>query len=450
MKRLLLFILLLVTCFGFSNTVLLEKAPSEMVSLLLVEDIKNNYSKLKETVLADFFLNQMALEQTVAQLIEMNAYSNDVNPDEVYAIFDGGLMGATWNDEQGNERMIIIIGPIENAADVKASFEKVFTQAIQSDLPETKVQNNFIYIGDIDAYASVEKGISESRLKSDLPEGFSYIYMDGEDFLVQGSVWYENTRLKGKIYMTPLNNEAKETVKEIIGSESTVLFEKENHLSFASVIANVEDISQLESVIQGEVNQNDDASEDTILSTGIDTEAMKSLSGKFTGELLIDMDLAIESVLSSLMSSQSGSGQDMMNQATENATGFDIVSKIGFSGNMNDVERALELSEEEFEYTSDGVIVDDMHIWVYDGWLYTSTKSRDKTLEQISKGKPLSEYGFYDELVQKVPEKRFLLFFVNAGHIISSITGNEVESGLLFSLWYSNEFERIEGLFLLK
>jgi hypothetical protein len=117
---------------------------------------------------------------------------------------------------------------------------------------------------------------------------------------------------------------------------------------------------------------------------------------------------------------------------------------------MNDVERALELSEEKFEYTSDGVIVDDMHIWVYDGWLYTSTKSRDKTLEQISKGKPLSEYGFYDELVQKVPEKRFLLFFVNAGHIISSITGNEVESGLLFSLWYSNEFERIEGLFLLK
>lgn len=450
MKKLLLFILLLVTCIGFSNTALLQKAPSEIVSLFLVEDIKNNYAKLKGTILADFFLNQMALEQTVAQLIEMNAYSNDINPDEVYAIFDGGLMVSTWNDDQGNERMIIIIGPIKNAADVKASFEKVFEQAVQFDLPDMKVQNNFIYIGDIDAYSSVEKGITDIDLKSDLPEGFSYIYIDGKDFLVQGSMWYENTRLKGKIYMTPLNKEAKETTREIIGSESTVLFEKEKHLSFANIIANVDDISRLQTVIQGEINQNNDVSEETLFSTGIDAKTMKTLSDKFTGELLIDMDLAIESLLSGLMSSQGGSSGNMMNQATENATGFDLVSRIGFSGNIKDVEKALELNDEEFEYTSDGVIVNDVHIWVYDGWLYASTKSRNKTLEQISKGKPLSEYEFYDELVQKVPEKRFLLFFVNAGHIISSITGNDVESGMLFSLWYSNEFERIEGLFLLK
>ncbi|MFO7881434.1 MAG: hypothetical protein R6U52_02715 [Kosmotogaceae bacterium] len=449
MKKLLLILLLSLTCLAFSNTALLEKAPSEVFSLFLVEDIKDNYGNLKETVLADFFLNQMALEQTVAQLIEMNAYSNDINPDEVYAIFDGGLMAATWNDEQGNERMIIIIGPVKNASDVKTSFEKVFTQAIQFNLPDIKVQNDFIFIGDVSAYSSAKKGFSESHLKSDLPEGFAYLYMLGEDFLVQGSMWYENKMLKGKTYMTPLNEEAIENTRDIIGSESTTIFEEEKHLSFASVIANVEDISRLESVIQGEGNQND-TSEESLLSTGIDTDVMKSIGEKLTGKMVIDMDLSVESLLSGLMNSQGGSNGDMMNQASDNATGFDVVSRIGFSGNINDVEEAFKASGEEYEYSADGIVVDDMHIWVYDGWLYASTMARNKTLEQLSKGKPLSEYAFYDELVQKVPEKRFLLLFVNAGHIISSITGDGVESGLLFSLWYSNEFERIEGLFLLK
>ncbi len=449
MKKLLLFLLLFSTCLVFSSTALLEKAPSKAFSLVLVEDIKDNYSKLKETVLADFFLNQMALEQTVAQLIEMNAYSNDINPDDVYAVFDGGLMAATWEDGQNNERMIIIIGPVKNASKVKASFEKVFTQTIQFSLPEIKVQNDFIFIGDIDAYSSAEKGFSKSRLMSDLPEGFSYMYVVGEDFLIQGSLWYENSMLKGKTYMTPLNEETKEEVRDIIGSESTLEFEKEKHLSFASVIANVGDVARLESIIQGETDQSD-VTEDSLSSAGINAEVMKSLSDKLTGKMIIDMDLSVENLLSGLMSSQGSSPEGMMNQTTENATGFDVVSKIGFNGNLNDVEAALELSEEEFTRSDDEIVVEDMHIWIHDGWLYASTMVKNKTMTQLSNGKPLSEYAFYEELVQKVPEKRFLLFFVNAGHIISSIAGNDVESGLLFSLWYSNEFDRIEGLFLLK
>lgn len=449
MKKLLLFLLLFSACLVFSSTALLEKAPSKAFSLFLVEDIKDNYSKLKETALVDFFLNQMALEQTVAQLIEMNAYSNDINPDDVYAVFDGSLMAATWEDGQNSDRMIIIIGPVKNASKVKASFEKVFTQTTQFSLPEIKVQNDFIFIGDIDAYSSAEKGFSKSRFTSDLPEGFSYMYVVGEDFLMQGSLWYENSMLKGKTYMTPLNEEAKEEVRDIIGSESTLEFEKERHLSFASVIANVGDIARLESIIQGETDQSD-VTEDSLSSTGINAEVMKSLSNKLTGKMIIDMDLSVENLLSGLMNSQGSSPEDMMNQTTENATGFDIVSKIGFNGNLNDVEAALELSEEEYTRSNDEIVVEDMHIWIHDGWLYASTMVKSKTMTQLSKGKPLSEYAFYEELVQKVPEKRFLLFFANAGHIISSITGNDVESGLLFSLWYSNEFDRIEGLFLLK
>jgi hypothetical protein len=56
-----------------------------------MEGLRENYSKSKEVVLMDMILNQLAIEQLVAQYVEMLAYNNGLDPKDIYKAFDGDL-----------------------------------------------------------------------------------------------------------------------------------------------------------------------------------------------------------------------------------------------------------------------------------------------------------------------------------------------------------------------
>ena len=56
------------------------RLPAQSHTVLIVEDLENNYNVSKKAVLMDMVLNQLAIEQLIAQYVEMLAYNNGLDP----------------------------------------------------------------------------------------------------------------------------------------------------------------------------------------------------------------------------------------------------------------------------------------------------------------------------------------------------------------------------------
>ncbi|HNU23439.1 MAG TPA: hypothetical protein PKN37_04180, partial [Mesotoga sp.] len=160
MKKLTVLVLLVVGALSLASVdSMAERLPVSSQSVLVVEHLNDNYKVSKQTVLFDMVLNQLAIEQLIAQYVEMLAYNNGLDPKDIFKAFDGDFGLAAWVDSEGLDRVIAILGPISNPRTVKTAIEKLLPQLLPSDIKlSIAVDQEYLYIGDIEAYSMVGKG----------------------------------------------------------------------------------------------------------------------------------------------------------------------------------------------------------------------------------------------------------------------------------------------------
>ncbi|PNQ06174.1 hypothetical protein RM69_00940, partial [Mesotoga sp. SC_NapDC3] len=212
MKKLTVLVLLVVGALSLASVdSMAERLPVSSQSVLVVEHLNDNYKVSKQTVLFDMVLNQLAIEQLIAQYVEMLAYNNGLDPKDIFRAFDGDFGLAAWVDSEGLDRVIAILGPISNPKNVKTAIEKLLPQLLPSDIKlSIAVDQEYLYIGDIEAYSMVGKGYNLSLVKSDLSPGFGYFYVDMGGTIQKGSVWNEEGILIAEALSIPLFEESRE------------------------------------------------------------------------------------------------------------------------------------------------------------------------------------------------------------------------------------------------
>ncbi len=180
MKKVCFLVVLTIAAVSLSSVVsMVERLPADSHTVLVMEGLRENYSKSKEVVLMDMILNQLAIEQLVAQYVEMLAYNNGLDPKDIYKAFDGDLGLAMWKDSSGEDRLIAILGPMKNPKTLKSAAEKILPQLLPVDFKiKMATDNDYLYLGDIDQYSQTFRGFDSNKLIEGLSAGFGYFYSD--------------------------------------------------------------------------------------------------------------------------------------------------------------------------------------------------------------------------------------------------------------------------------
>ncbi len=443
MKRSLLMIFLLVSLVLLASIDSMSgKLPQDSQVALIVENLRANYAVSKESVLMDMVLNQLAIEQLIAQYVEMLAYNNGLDPKDVYMAFDGDLGVAVWLDSTGQERLVAILGPMKNPRNVKSAVERLLPQLLPMDMKlNMATDQEYLYIGDLGEYSTAEKGFDSLSLKSDLPVGFGYFYSFLEESLVKASVRNEDQKIVIEGLSIPLSDESRVAYEQVLSGADVSGLEANKQLPLLSVFGVLKDLGTVGSVASDQiellpVNLND---------LGLEAINIEDLEEYLTGEFVVSADLSIDDIFSSLLGSQSSGSQ---------SSPFDItyLVRIGYTGTLDIVRSSIEKSGGSVKPDSDDrlLIVDGQYIWIDGDWLFLSSRDREATTAIIGNGILLNESKTYTELSTLVPGKSFLKLFLDSGYILGGLMGITIESGILMSAEYSLETGGIKGTLVVK
>ncbi|AKI97221.1 hypothetical protein [Kosmotoga pacifica] len=441
----LLFLMLTITALAAIED-LVAKIPSIASNVILVEDLKGNYEKLKGTVLGDVLLNQLALEQIVAQYIEMAAYNNGQDPQTIYNALSGNLVAARWNS--GNETNdILILGPIEEADSAKKAIETVLPQFLPENVTfNIATDGKYLYIGNVEEYSRVKKGYPIFELTKGLPGGFLYLVGDNEDFLHRGVLRFENGYLIGEGILTAKTEEAAEKLSAFFKNVSVEDMETSPRFSFVILSLKANSLADIESIFKDQLSLSIPAETIPTLSK----EFLDKISHRLTGELMVDMDLDVDQLLNTLMNLQQG--DIIENNATiTSQQPIKLISRIGFDGSFDDLLSLMK--EGGIEYTVEGNVAkttQNMYIWVEDGYLVSSLANRAETNGWLQNMKPLTDNPLFTQLSQGMPDSHLFSLFIDAGAVLSVLMGTEIESGIAAFSWYSSDDKALKGKFVLK
>lgn len=255
MKRSLLMIFLLVSLVLLASIDSMSgKLPQDSQVVLIVENLRANYAVSKESVLMDMVLNQLAIEQLIAQYVEMLAYNNGLDPKDVYMAFDGDLGVAVWLDSTGQERLVAILGPMKNPRNVKSAVERLLPQLLPMDMKlNMATDQEYLYIGDLGEYSTAEKGFDSLSLKSDLPVGFGYFYSFLEESLVKASVRNEDQKIVIEGLSIPLSDESRVAYEQVLSGADVSGLEANKQLPLLSVFGVLKDLGTVGSVASDQI-----------------------------------------------------------------------------------------------------------------------------------------------------------------------------------------------------
>lgn len=437
---LVLFLLAIVASFAG----ILELAPMLPVDsqmIIVVENLPDSYAQFKNLILGDSLLNQLALEQTISQQIELVAYNNGVDPSSVYAALAGDLAIASWTTSENEYKTIVILGPVNNPKDVAFSLKKVLDFFLPFDF-EITIDSNYLFIGDVTEYANLKKGIPVDTLTGDLEPGISYIYMRNTDILSKMSFRYTNDLLLGQGYTVPLSDKAKEQMKTLFSGITISDLEELPHLPLAGLMFRANDLPEAEELLSTQLNF-------SLMSEklGISQDILKNISTNLTGTILVDIDIPMEELFNNLFAAQETNGD------AETTSVFPVktVSRIGYKGTLEDVKNAL--TAKGINVTVDGDMLktdENVFIWKDNGWLYTSNFDKPESYSALDGSIPYTQSPLYQSFLKLVAEDRFTTFFMDTGYILSALFGTEIQSGIMSAAWYSDVNARVEGLMAIK
>jgi|OM-RGC.v1.002477115 hypothetical protein len=415
--------------------------PSDSQMIIVVENLPGSYAQFKKLTLGDSLLNQLALEQTISQQIELVAYNNGVDPSSVYAALSGDLAIASWATSENEYKMIIILGPINNPKSVASALKKVLDFFLPFEF-EILVDSNYLFIGNVTEYANLKKGISVDALTGDLEPGISYLYMRNTDILSRMSFRYSDNLLLGQGYTIPLSDKAKEQVKTLFSGMSINDLEELPHLPLAGFMFRANDLPEAEELLSTQLNF-------SLMSEklGISQDILKSISRNLTGTILVDIDLPMEELFNNLFAAQQSNG----NANTAPTLPVKTISRIGYMGTLEEVKNALSAKEVDVTINEDVLKTDkNVFIWKNNRWLYTSNLDKSEAYSALDNSTPYTQSSLYQSFLKLMAKDRFLTFFMDTGYILSALFGTEIQSGIMSAAWYSDVNTRIEGLMVIK
>jgi hypothetical protein len=443
MKRFIVFVLLIIGSLTLASVYsMADRLPAESHSILVVENLKENYDETKQTVLMDMVLNQLAIEQLIAQYVEMLAYNNGLDPKDIYKVFDGDFGLAVWVDSEGKDRLVAVFGPIENPKTLKTAIEKVLPQLLPSDMKlNIAVDQEYLYIGDIESYSLAEKGFDLTLVMADLSPGFGYFYSATGDSVQEGSIWNDEEVLIAEVLFIPQSEKSREKFSEILSGASVSGLEAGRHLPLASGSVKINNFSFLS-----------DLDVEQMGLIPLDLEALKignlsisELSEDMNGEIMIDANISVDDIFASLM----GTG-GMTTESTDSA-GYSYVVRASYRGTLDKIKSMIEEAEPNLKVlvSNDSLLVEGQYIWIQNGWLYVSSKNQTGTNEALQKGVIVSELVTYNKLLGFAGMEGFARLFVDSGYILTGLMGLEIESGVLLNSQYLEETGGVRSLIVI-
>jgi len=443
MKRFTVFVLLIIGSLTLASVYsMADRLPAESHSILVVENLKENYDETKQTVLMDMVLNQLAIEQLIAQYVEMLAYNNGLDPKDIYKVFDGDFGLAVWVDSEGKDRLVAVFGPIENPKTLKTAIEKVLPQLLPSDMKlNIAVDQEYLYIGDIESYSLAEKGFDLTLVMADLSPGFGYFYSATGDSVQEGSIWNDEEVLIAEVLFIPQSEKSREKFSEILSGASVSGLEAGRHLPLASGSVKINNFSFLS-----------DLDVEQMGLIPLDLEALKignlsisELSEDMNGEIMIDANISVDDIFASLM----GTG-GMTTESTDSA-GYSYVVRASYRGTLDKIKSMIEEAEPNLKVlvSNDSLLVEGQYIWIQNGWLYVSSKNQTGTNEALQKGVIVSELVTYNKLLGFAGMEGFARLFVDSGYILTGLMGLEIESGVLLNSQYLEETGEVRSLIVI-
>lgn len=443
MKRFIVFVLLIIGSLTLASVYsMADRLPAESHSILVVENLKENYDETKQTVLMDMVLNQLAIEQLIAQYVEMLAYNNGLDPKDIYKVFDGDFGLAVWVDSEGKDRLVAVFGPIENPKTLKTAIEKVLPQLLPSDMKlNIAVDQEYLYIGDIESYSLAEKGFDLTLVMADLSPGFGYFYSATGDSVQKGSIWNDEEVLIAEVLFIPQSEKSREKFSEILSGASVSGLEAGRHLPLASGSVKINNFSFLS-----------DLDVEQMGLIPLDLEALKignlsisELSEDMNGEIMIDANISVDDIFASLM------GTGGTTTESTDSVGYSYVVRASYRGTLDKIKSMIEEAEPNLKVlvSNDSLLVEGQYIWIQNGWLYVSSKNQTRTNEELQKGVIVSELVTYNKLLGFAGVEGFARLFVDSGYILTGLMGLEIESGVLLNSQYLEETGGVRSLIVI-
>lgn len=443
MKRFIVFVLLIIGSLTLASVYsMADRLPAESHSILVVENLKENYDETKQTVLMDMVLNQLAIEQLIAQYVEMLAYNNGLDPKDIYKVFDGDFGLAVWVDSEGKDRLVAVFGPIENPKTLKTAIEKVLPQLLPSDMKlNIAVDQEYLYIGDIESYSLAEKGFDLTLVMADLSPGFGYFYSATGDSVQEGSIWNDEEVLIAEVLFIPQSEKSREKFSEILSGASVSGLEAGRHLPLASGSVKINNFSFLS-----------DLDVEQMGLIPLDLEALKignlsisELSEDMNGEIMIDANISVDDIFASLM------GTGGTTTESTDSVGYSYVVRASYRGTLDKIKSMIEEAEPNLKVlvSNDSLLVEGQYIWIQNGWLYVSSKNQTRTNEEHQKGVIVSELVTYNKLLGFAGMEGFARLFVDSGYILTGLMGLEIESGVLLNSQYLEETGGVRSLIVI-
>ncbi|HDP77810.1 MAG TPA: hypothetical protein ENN47_06440 [Mesotoga infera] len=443
MKRFTVFVLLIIGSLTLASVYsVADRLPAKSHSILVVENLKENYSVTKQTVLMDMVLNQLAIEQLIAQYVEMLAYNNGLDPKDIYKAFDRDFGLAVWADSEGYDRLVAVFGPIDNPKTLKSAIEKILPQLLPSDFDlNIAVDQEYLYIGDLESYSLAEKGFELALVVADLSPGFGYFYSATGDSVQKGSIWNDEEVIIAEVLSIPQSEESREKFSEILSGASVSELEVGRHLPLASGSVKINSFSFLSDL---------DVEQMGLIPLDLETVkignlSISELSEDMNGEIMIDANISVDDIFAGLM------GAGGTTTESTDSVGYTYVVRASYNGTLDKVKSMIEEAEPNLRVSvsNDGLLVEGQYIWIQNGWLFVSSKSQTETDEALNNGVIISELATYKMLLDFTGVEGFARLFVDSGYILTGLMGLEIESGVLLNSQYLEETGGVRTLIVI-
>ncbi|RLL87200.1 hypothetical protein [Mesotoga sp. BH458_6_3_2_1] len=443
MKRFTVFVLLIIGSLTLASVYsMADKLPAKSHSILVVENLKENYGVTKQTVLMDMVLNQLAIEQLIAQYVEMLAYNNGLDPKDIYKAFDRDFGLAVWVDSEGDDRFVAVFGPIDNPKTLKSAIEKVLPQLLPSDFNlNIAADQDYLYIGDLEPYSLAEKGFDLDLVIAELSPGFGYFYSATGDSIQKGSIWNGEEVLIAEVLSIPQSEESREKFFEILSGASISELEVGRHLPLVSGSVKINNFSFLS-----------DLDVEQMGLIPLDLEALRignlsisELSEDMNGEIMIDANISVDDIFASLM------GTGGTTTESTDSVGYSYVVRASYKGTLDRIKFMIEEAEPNLKVlvSNDSLLVEGQYIWIQNGWLFVSSKNQTQTTEALNNGVIVSELATYSKLLDFTGVEGFARLFVDSGYILTGLMGLEIESGVLLNSQYLEEMGGVRSLIVI-
>ncbi len=434
--------------------------PTNSSNVFVCENLDKVYSEIKETVLVGTVMNTLGIEMILKQYVEITAYNQGLDPEEIYESLGGDIAFALFDDSE----MIFIMGPVDKPEAVKEALNGLLglgaSFGVDADI-NIQISGSYLYFGDLESYASTQKGFDVNLITSDNENVFGINYMKNGDIEAITEMSVENSSLIVDTIAELLDPANVDLMNEIVDPAGIGALIDSSHLNTGVVMFKMMSFENYQKVVS--VLENNIA---PILGQAgdiVDLDDLKEVLDfvqeyviDLNGSAMVDISLDTEALLGSMMAMPTAGGEEM-----EAPNPIDVVVRVGYNASEDKLKSLLDALE--MEYVDEGdylrMVTEQEEgyepeaptfLWVDDNMAYFSLRDKPSTMNLLNNSDNALESDVYYELADVYPLSGTMFFegFIDASTILGSLLGMEFESGIYFGATYDDPI--LEGVFVLK